>query len=763
MKQYIFILLSLFLAACSEQDISEGGTSTGTQSGLRLRLTLGNGVTTRALGDSFVSGLDEKRIDRLAFFVHTDEDGLQIYPPVPDNVTNPDDAASDYPNQVYLAETAANSRQYTADVALTAGGGYMADIVAIANLPKDYDYNQIVTWKGLQDSVLVWSTANMLPTIGGNPLEMPACTAGTGIDDPNRRAFAMYGYTRHELVKEESNAFSLAMERLVSRIDITNEAYVQGMTEADPKGGFLLSSVRLLHARPASYITPQDGYTSPDVATVSDWVVTPIPYGKATAANPTVNPTREPDAVDANIETNATLQYLWHALYTYENSDTEHAPTALEIKGKLRGTEITRRIDFINKDKQPVPIVRNTRYLIRILPAPGQTDIEFDLKVSEWDAVDTINVKPDQTAVPVITNFVTNATPNVISAVTKAYDLYYTQDGEITFDATCSFAPGVRVKYYDNKTDNWTTKGDWLTVEQVGNTEIVTKANPTYKNSYQVTFNKFDGNVSRKAMLLVHNGGSEVECDTILVRHVKTYPGTDFEPEAVAKRDDGTDIIMAPVNIGATKVVDKIKMILTTSETDDVYQDQFEKVGYYFQWGRKTGTKYMGSKTKTVEGPILIKDENNKEYQSTYILPSENPERTPWSSDSDPSLWNAGTDDVPLKGKNDPCPSGWRIITLKESNKIKNKVVIETTPERMCSASITGSNIKLAPAGAEFGKTSEGTIDYLMLNYQGEVYWFTSLSKTDAQAVTIGIQKSGPIDYGGGGKATATPIRCIQE
>ena len=442
MKQYLFILLSFLLASCAEQEIGREEPGGIPGEGFRLSVRLGNGIATRALGDPFDSAGDEKRIDRLAFFVHSDEDGFQVYPPVPDDVTDATAAATDHPHNVYLTETAPGSGQYTADVTLTAGGGYMADIVAVANLPKDYDYNQIVTWDGLQDSVVVWATANLLPATAGTATEMPSCTPGANLADAARRAFAMYGYTREELVKEETNAFTLALERLVARIDITNEAYEPGMTAADPKGGFLLTSVRVLQARPASYITPQPGYASPDVATISDWQVTDIPYGKATASDATVNPTREPDAVDvAAAETDATLQYLWRTLYTYENSDTEHAPTALEIKGNFRGTEVTRRIDFIDADKQPVPLVRNHRYLVRILPAPGQTDITFDIKVAEWDAVDTIQVKPDQTEVPEIANIGGNVTPNLISEVAKTYDVYYTQDGELTFEATCSFAP----------------------------------------------------------------------------------------------------------------------------------------------------------------------------------------------------------------------------------------------------------------------------------------------------------------------------------
>lgn len=658
MKQYIFLLLSLLaFSACSEQDISGGGiTPTAPGSGFRLSVRLGNGPATRAIGDPFLSGSEEKRIDRLAFFVHTDEDGLQVYPPVPDNVTDPDVAATDYPNNVYLAETAAGSRQYTADVTLTAGGGYQADIVAVANLPKDYDYNQILTWDGLQDSVTVWAT------------EMPACTPGTGLDDPDRRAFAMYGYTRHELVKEETNTFQLALERLVARIDITNEAYVQGMTAADPKGGFLLTSVRVLQARPASYLTPQPDYVSPDVATISDWLVTDIPYGKPTALDETANPTREPDPVDAaSAETDATLQYLWRTLYPYENSDTEHAPTALEIKGQFRGTEVTRRIDFIDADKQPIPLVRNHRYLVRILPAPGQTDITFDIKVSEWDAVDTVNVKPDQTAVPEITNLVTNATKYINPDGQTAYDLYYTQDGEMTFEATCPFSPGIRVKYYNDRTGKWTTEGDWLTVEQLSEEKVtVTRSDYAYKCSYKVTFNKFDGGLTRKALLLVHNGGSEVECDTIPIRHVVTYPGTDFEPVGVGYRDDHSEVVWAPVNVGATKLATNMNVNNFNSFTDEQKEDFLSQMGYVYQWGRGNCPFIYQSLQATVMASDITLDEAND-------LNSEYANQLIYSSKGDYLIIRPEPDDS-WPTRYDPCPKGWHIPSKSEAKIFAAKV-----------------------------------------------------------------------------------------
>ena len=745
-RHWISILL-LPLAAfysCNVEEISRGGDTPLPEGITRLTATVGTGLKTRAVGDPLNDATDdEKRIDRVAFFVHTEAEGMQVYEPAKAGETH-----ADFPNKVQLEATTPGdpSGGYTATVDLTTGAGYDADIIAVANLPEDYDYSQIVSWQGLLDSVAV----------GTFTPSMPLCTGNDGAGHDN--AFVMCGSTTVALHKEKEETFNLALERLTARIDITNEAYVQGMTAADPKGGFLLTSVRMLQARPASYITPQPGYTSPDVATISDWQVTDIPYGKATALDADANPTREPDAVDATAaETDATLQYLWRTLYTYENSDTEHAPTALEIKGAFRGTEVTRRIDFIDTDKKPVPLVRNHRYLVRILPAPGQTDITFDIKVSEWDAVDTVNVKPDQTAVPEITNIGGNVTPNRTNEIAKTYDVYYTQDGELTFDATCPFAPGVRVKYYDPHTDSWTTKGDWLKVKQVGSTEIVTKADHTYKNSFQVTFNKFEGGVTRKAMLLVHNGGSEVECDTILLRHVITYPGTDFEPEAVAKRDDKSDIIVAPVNVGATKEPSET-LYMSSKPSEELWQNRYEQDGYFFQWGRKTGQKYIGGyDMEYVIGPIPTNEANSEENQN-MIIKVEDPEMGTWSIDSDPFLWNAGTEDNPVKSKNDPCPPGWRIITQKELDKIKDKMVSEEISHNRWHASIKDSNIKLTPAGVLLGGAS---FAYIMNQYQGVVFWFSSLSKSATEmgcAVSARSYEDTPW-----GKAMAAPVRCIQE
>lgn len=751
MKQYLFILLSFLLASCAEQEIGHETTGGIPGEGLRLSVRLGNGTVTRAPGDPFLSESEEKRIDRLAFFVHTDEDGLQIYPPVPYDVTDATVAATDYPNHVYLAETAAGSRQYTADVTLTAGGGYMADIVAVANLPADYDYNQIVTWDGLQDSVTVWAA------------EMPACTPGTGLDDPDRRALIMYGYTREELAKEETNVFTLALERLVVRIDITNEAYVQGMTADDPKGGFLLTSVRVLQARPASYITPQPGYTSPDVATISDWQVTDIPYGKATALDADVNPTREPDAVDATAaETDATLQYLWRTLYTYENNDTEHAPTALEIKGAFRGTEVTRRIDFIDTDKKPVPLVRNHRYLVRILPAPGQTDITFDIKVSEWDAVDTVNVKPDQTAVPEITNLETNGEYNKDK---KFIDLYYTQDGTICFDAACSFAPDIRVKYDEPE------QGNWISIEK-SEPELTTKAMNIYKRHFKITFPKMADKGMRHAMLLVHNGGSEVECDTIFVRHTITYPGTDLEGIPVEK--DGATTIWAPVNVGATRLPTKIYPVTNDKGewitlTAEQVQSNFEQQGYLFQWGRKIPFRYPVDGSNFTD-KVKFTSASDYLYYEDAVQPGYGDDKfiiinfkffDSWFKYDDkttapPSIQAAGNI---WPRQNDPCPIGWHISTKED---LENLVTI--IGEEKCETPTDLIwKLKSVP-GFVFPHVTITSGENTYVSDFNSPYWGATYQNNGfGVSATFDVKKTSKPGIGSSMISQGNPIRCVQD
>lgn len=749
MKHYIFLLLTLFLAACAEKDLSGDDPTAATAPGLRLSVRLSAGAATRALGDPFASGKEEKRIDRLAFFVHTAEDGFQVYPPVPDNVTDPDIAAKDHPNAVYLSGTPESG--YEASVSLTAGGGYMADIIAIANLPADYDYRQIVTWQGLCDTVAIHAAA------------MPTCLPGSDeTDKANRNAFVMYGDIRKELKKEETNTLAFALSRLVARIDITNEAYETGTTPDNaatgPQNSFFLTSARLLHAQPDAYLVPKPDRT-PGVVTTGNWpaitgIGTEILYGKPTTKTPVEDPTQEPEKVTVTTTDdaqNASLQYAWHTLYTYPNSDTEHAPTALEIKGTFRGTEITRQIPFVDKDGKAFPVEGNHRYLVRIIKAPGLTDIAYNITVSEWDAVDTVHVKPDQTEVPVIAKLDGNG---VYVDSIKRYDVYYTAAGEISFDATCNFAPDVRVKYDEPG------QGDWINIEK-SEPELITKASG-YKRHFKITFPKMADKGIRNAMLLVHNGGSEVECDTIRIRQTLYYPGTDLEGIPVEK--NGKTTIWAPVNCGATRLPTKIYKADGTLTPGQLKSNQ-EQQGNLYQWGRKVPFKPLdqGQKTDCVNVPIATYEEATAPgYADDKFILSvlDNTHLCSWflmvdksSPDFSPTISSAG---YLWPRQNDPCPKGWRVAKKDEWQVLADK-----------SGGINANNgvleAKLIPGFifAECGKFLMANGVYTV-NAEQSNYFFSEYQEEFSTTQCVTILKTISLS-GSTFLANANLVRCVSE
>ena len=636
-----FILSLLFLCACNEEEISRK-TDPLPDGVMRLSATIRNGVKTRALGAPLSDATDdEKRVDRLAFFVHTEAEGLQIYPPAPVASVYPTD-----PNKVHLVDN--RDGTYTANVDLTAGGGYEADVVAVANLPEDYDYSQIVTWQGLLDSVTV-ATATM-----------PLCTGEYAAGKKN--AFVMYASATVALHKEKEAEISFAMERLVARIDITNKAY------GTDRNAFVLTGARILQAKPASYVTPHDLYASPEVVTVSDWrldnTLIKLYKGEVTTDNETTEAAAD-----------AVCQAAWHALYTYENDDVSHAPTCLEVTGTMNGATITRKIPFEVTDadgitKNPVPIVRNHRYLVQINPAPGQTDISYKLTVDEWNAVDTVNVQPNQDQVPVISNYACAAATNTFGtfdALTGMPDTIVVPatGGTISFTASCPFDTRVTMDYASSDDGN-----GWLEVTSRSEA-VVTKAESSLARTYEITVKPnvgLDATLVNRGYLYIANGANGSVMDTVTIYQGENiaYGETRFAAIPMGQVS-GKDVIWAPVNVGATEIATQIKKDADII-TDEEKAANERQCGYYFQWGRKVPFRYGGEPGDLAPSGVVLSTYENAtksdyEYATKFIMNS-----AAWFSD------------YAVFGKNwpkenDPCPAGWRVPTKEEL-----QIVFDQTP-----------------------------------------------------------------------------------
>lgn len=733
LKHWISLLL-LPLAAfygCNVEEISRGDNTPLPEGVTRLTATVGTGLKTRAVGDLLGDATnDEKRIDRLAFFVHTEAEGMQVYEPAKASETY-----ADFPNKVQLKATNPSdpSAGYTATVDLITGAGYDADIIAVANLPENYDYTQIISWQGLLDSV----------TVGTFTTSMPLCTGTDGAGHNN--AFVMCGSTTVPLHKEKEETFSLALERLTARIDITNEAYVAGMTDNDPKGGFLLTGVRILHARPQSYIVPQMDYVSPDVATVSDWKATTdqIRLVKVDADNATDVTEGTPDE-----QATATCQRIWHALYTYENHETEHAPTGLEITGKFRGTPITRQIPFevteADGTKRAVPVVRNHRYLVSIKPAPGQTDLAYSVQVGEWNAVDTVNVQPNQDQVPVVTNVAcaeaTKSFGGDLTGGTAMPDtIVVPADGAtLTFTASCPFDTRVTTDYFSPEDGN-----SWLEVTSRSEA-TVTKGDISMARNYTITIKANNGlnpSLVNRGYIYIANGGNGSVMDTVVV-----YQGVDIaygETRFAAitmGQVNGKDVVWAPINVGATEIATKITADETTPEGKAANDRQ---CGYYFQWGRKVPFRYGGEPEDVAAGIILTTyveaTKPNYQYADKFITNAN-----AWFSD-----YTSFNRNWPRE--NDPCPAGWRVPTKDEL-----KIIFDQTPAINAATGIWTSTTAprfVLPAGGDRNYNNGKSED----RGNGAPYWSATFEGGKAYRLnTTPLLDKRDI-------APGYPIRCVKE
>lgn len=763
-RHWISILL-LPLAAfysCNVEEINRGDDTPLPEGITRLTANVGSGLKTRAVGDLLGDATnDEKRIDRLAFFVHTEAEGMQVYEPAKAGETH-----TDFPNKVQLEATTPDdpSGGYTATVDLTTGAGYDADIIAVANLPEDYDYSQVVSWQGLLDSVAVGTFTS----------SMPLCTGNDGAGHDN--AFVMYGSTTVALHKEKEETFNLALERLTARIDITNEAYVAGMTDDDPKGGFLLTGVRILHARPQSYIVPQMDYVSPDVATVSDWKATPdqIRLVKIDGENATDVTGGTPEEQAA-----ATCQRIWHSLYTYENHETEHAPTGLEITGKFRGLSVTRQIPFevteTDGTKRAVPVVRNHRYLVSIKPAPGQTDLTYSVQVGEWNAVDTVNVQPNQDQLPVVTNVAcdkaTKSYGGDLAGGTAMPDTLVVpaDGGTLTFTASCPFDTRVTAEYFSPEDGNsWlevtdrseatVTKGDislareyTVTIKPSLDLKAGLDKDPTYTNAYV-----------NRAYLYIANGGNGSVVDTVVVYQGTDIPYADTRFAAVTLGEaNGKPIVWAPLNVGATELTTGLVLVpngMSEPNFESTVQANEPQCGSYFQWGRKTPFGYLASLSAETTKTQFTSVEEAENSLLRY-----NGDEGSWLAGGlPPNLWNgkgiavAKTDNVTdvEKTVHDPCPDGWRVPTKTELGALLSS---DISPKKGNFYS------SFQKDGIELRVPSAGMILPTFAGHMTSLFYLLSSSCTSDAKVWVITGNGSSLSETSYPFSCSMSIRCIQE
>lgn len=632
MKHYLyllaFIMAGVFLSSCTEDQIDKGEGPVLTGDAAMLKISFRNGTVTRALGDPFGATDEEKTITKLSFYVYPEKEADREMVPfqryVFDMTTLPLEKDS-----VKISETAKGA--YDCTFILREGGGFSCRVVALANLPDDFDEtNNLNTYEKLQEAML---QATAMPSV---PSADPKAD--------NQYGLVMYAEEIKMIKKSLETGMDFNMQRLPARIDITNRAYDKDNQE----DGFVLTSARIVNAKPGSYLIPA-ATTAPlmtrNLAEVNDpaKIVAYSRDGKdGTPTDGTTDVNGNPIQTDATMDAGTVEQRLWHELYAYENDDADAATaTSVEIKGKFRNSPFSRVIPFVDKDKQPVIIERNHRYLIRINPAPDLTDVTFNIQVTDWNAVDTVNVKPTQKVVPELGNYTVGFTPNAGKQVEVYKDAI-----EFSFDATNPFDTDYKV--VPEIGEPLDTDVSWVTVVQ--SEAKITKAATGYKRTYTVSLAELSGGTSRRAMLLIRNAANVTARDTIHLKQTIYYPGTELEPVSL----DG--VVWAPVNVGATE--------MPTPDMNSSDTEKFTKQnGNLYEWGRNVPFRYENQ--VCVEGPFSWEDAFSETNKDKFIKSSGD-----WLSPSRYDLWNTGTESKPEKTIYDPCPSGWRVPTKTEWDKV---------------------------------------------------------------------------------------------
>lgn len=145
------------------------------------------------------------------------------------------------------------------------------------------------------------------------------------------------------------------------------------------------------------------------------------------------------------------------------------------------------------------------------------------------------------------------------------------------------------------------------------------------------------------------------------------------------------------------------------------HEDNF-KYGKLYQWGRKYGQGYDGdySAPSVVQGTVDLITGQSEDNADKFYSNSVNP--YDWCSTHDGRLWNAGTEDEPIKTEYDPCPDGWRVPTAAELTQLHENYSSWTTEESLRGRWFSGNDSysslvsQLFLPAAGYRKDNNGTV-----------------------------------------------------
>jgi len=176
--------------------------------------------------------------------------------------------------------------------------------------------------------------------------------------------------------------------------------------------------------------------------------------------------------------------------------------------------------------------------------------------------------------------------------------------------------------------------------------------------------------------------------------------------------------------------------------------------GALYQWGRHTDGHECSS------SPLIgIQSSTDNPGHSNFIVGFSD-----WRNPSDALLWNSGTEALPVKTANDPCPDGWRVPTQTEFNTliqsaVSNQEIAQYGTQGFLFTDNNNSNsiffpfagYRLSSNGAFNGYSTVGT------------YWSSTSLPTTQLSFNFGILFGGTFNNNWNPRASGYSIRCVSE